>query len=530
MVLGLIVCLIGAWVFIFVYKYKKLFLFGDDLCLTLVNRRTNHFFKQNLHIMKYRFFTLVTSLFLLASSNINASHLSGAEFHFEHVSGNDYVVSLHLYRDCNGVNIQTSVTVNMESAICGINTGYSLYITSGPNIVTTIPGSQTTCMGGAVQGYEEYIYSDTITLPAQCSDWIFSWSSCCRNAAITNLVNPGGSSMYIESTFDNTIVNNSPTYFIDPIFYGSMGSNFSVALGGFDPDGDQLLFSLAAPVDGAGSAIAFTSGLSVAQPLEIAPATAISFSATTGQFDCVLSTGTQVVVFDVIVEEWRNGQKIAEHRRSLQILPINLGGGQMLAPPVVNNPSNGSIIDAYTMEYNLAGQPFSFSMLFNDQDANDVITYNAAYSTLETIFSTAQVTSANPNGNLNELELTVTIPNPSPTLFSIVIEENNYLQQSFSYELRAANATNVNTVASKLSNVRIYPNPVAKTTTFEVDSEAYEQLELTVFGMTGQVVHTQTSAATNLLEFNRGDLPAGVYSFQLRGDGVTVHTGLLQLK
>lgn len=480
--------------------------------------------------MKYRFFILLTAFFVLTSTKVNASHLSAAEFHFEHVSGNDYVVSLYVYRDCNGINVPNSVSVSMESVSCNINNNITLAMTSGPTVVTTIPGSQTTCLGGSIQGYEEYIYSDTITFPAQCTDWHFSWSSCCRNGAITNLVNPAAASMYVESTFDNTIVNNSPTYFIDPIFYGSMGANFSVALGGFDVDGDQLVFSLAAPASGANTAVAFASGLSIAQPLNISPASTVSFSTTTGQFDCILSGSPQIVVFDVIVEEWRSGQKIAEHRRSLQILPINVGGGQMLAPPVINNPSNGSIVDAYTMEYNSGAQPFSFSMSFNDSDANDVLTYNAVYSSLETIFPNAQVTSTNPNGNLNELELNVSIPNPSPTLFSIVIEENNYLQQSFSYELRNANATNVNKIENNPTNVRIYPNPVAKTTTFEVNGEEYANLELTVFGMTGQVVHTQTSSNTNVLSFNRGELPAGIYSFQLRGDGAMFNTGLLQLK
>jgi hypothetical protein len=480
-------------------------------------------------IMKQRIFTLLAAFFLLASFNANASHLSGAEFHFEHLNGNDYIVSLHLYRDCNGIAMPSNVTVQMTSVNCSLSNTVTLELTSGPNVVTTIPGTQTSCMGGFVQGYEEYIYSDTLAFPSQCTDWHFSYGSCCRNGAVTNLVNPSSAGLLVESTFDNTVVNNSPVYFIDPIFYGSMGSNFSVALGGFDPDGDQLVFSLAAPSDNPAAPIPFMAGLSIAQPLEILPGTSVAFSPTTGQFDCVLSTATQVVVFDVIVEEWRNGQKIAEHRRSLQILPINVGG-HMLSPPVVNNPSNGTIVDAYTMEYNSAGQPFSFSMSFNDQDANDVITYNAAYSTLQMIFPNAQVVSTNPNGNLNELELSINIPNPSPTLFSIVIEENNYLQQSFSYELRDANATNVNNIEAKPTAVRIYPNPVAKTTTFEVDGEAYKSLELTVYGMTGQVVSTKTTSGTNLLEFNRGDLPAGIYSFQLRGDGILVNTGLLQLK
>ncbi|CAA6830139.1 MAG: Unknown protein [uncultured Aureispira sp.] len=480
--------------------------------------------------MNDRIFTLVAAFILLASSAINASHLSGAEFHFEHVSGNDYIISLALYRDCNGINVPSTVSVQMESLNCAINNNLTFPLTSGPTVVTSIPVAQTTCLGGVIQGYEEYIYSDTVTFPASCTDWHFSYGSCCRNAAVTNLVNPSSAGLLVESTFNSGVVNNAPIYFIDPIFYGSMGANFSVALGGFDPDGDQLVFSLAAPLDDPSAPIPFVAGLSTAQPLEILPGTAVSFSATTGQLNCVLSTAPQIVVFDVLVEEWRNGQKIATHRRSLQILPINLGGGQMLAPPIVNNLSNGSIVDAYTMEYTSAAQPFSFSMLFNDQDMGDVLTYNAAYSTLETVFPNAQVTSTNPNGNLNDLELSIQIPNPSPSLFSIIIEENNYLQQSFSYEIRAANTTNVHSVETKPVAVRIYPNPVAQTTTFEVRNAVYETLELTVFGMTGQLVSTQTTSSNHVLEFNRGDLPAGIYSFQLRGDAVLVNTGLLQLK
>lgn len=477
-------------------------------------------------IHKFPFFIVALLCF---SQNIYASHLSAAEFTFEHVSGNDYIVSLYVYRDCNGINVPQTVLVDMNSANCAVNNQITLLKTSGPTMVTTIPGAQTTCMGGMVQGYEEYVYSDTITFPNQCTDWVFSWSSCCRNAAITNLSNPGGASMYIESTFDNTIVNNSPTYFIDPIFYGSMGANFSVALGASDPDGDQLVFSLAAPLGSATTTVPFMPGLSVAQPLDILPGTAVSFSSTTGQFDCVLNTGSQIVVFDVVVEEWRGGQKIAEHRRSLQILPINLGSGNMVAPPTLGNATGGSIINSNTLEFNSAGQPFSFSMSFADQDAGDVITYNAVYSSLETTFPNAQVTTSHPNGNQNELELNVTLPTPSPTIFSIVIEENSMLQQSFSYELRDATATNITKTAATTS-VRVYPNPVAKTSIFEVLSETYQTLDLYIFDVTGQLVHTQTSQSSNTLEFNRANLPAGVYSFQLKGDHKMINAGVLQLQ
>ncbi|BDS14757.1 T9SS type A sorting domain-containing protein [Aureispira anguillae] len=481
--------------------------------------------------MLHKFSTfIITLLLLFTASKADASHLSAAEFTFQHVSGNDYVVSLYVYRDCNGIGVPNNISVMMESINCNVNNTIILNQTSGPTLVTTIPGAQTSCMGGMVQGYEEYVYSDTITFPNQCTDWVFSWSSCCRNAAITNLTNPGAASMYIESTFNNTVVNNSPVYFIDPIFYGSMGANFSVALGGFDPDGDQLVFSLAAPLSNATTTVPFMAGLTTAQPLDILPGTAVSFSGTTGQFDCVLNTGSQIVVFDVIVEEWRAGQKIGEHRRSLQILPINVGSGNMLPPPAISNASGGTIINANTLEYASSTQPFSFSMSFADQDAGDAITYNSAYSSLETAFPNAQITSSNPNGNTNELELNITLPTPSATIFSIVIEENNLLQQSFSYELRGATTTGVNTIEEQAA-VRVYPNPMGQTTIFEVLSKDYKKLHLSIFDMAGQLVHSQTQeGGKQQLQFDRKNLPAGVYTFKLEGDTQIVNAGLLQLK
>ncbi len=474
--------------------------------------------------------TLILGLMLLAATQTKASHLSAAEFTYSHISGNDYLISLYLYRDCNGVGMATSVNINMSSVSCGISGQTALLTQLGaPTLVTAIPGGQTTCQGGVIQGYEEYIYQATVTMPAQCADWLLSYSVCCRNAAITNLVSPSSQSAYIESTMNNLLVNNSPHYYIDPVFYGSMGNNFSVALGGSDPDGDQLVFQLAAPLHDAVTPITFSPGLSVAQPLDIMPGTNIAFSTTTGQFNCILAVGAQIVVFDIIVHEYRNGNLLASHRRSFQILPINLGGYSMPVP-TVNTTANGTVLDPYTMEYTTPGQPFSFSMLFADPDSSDVITYNALYSSIQTRFPNATVTSSNPSGGLNELKLDVTIPTPAPALFNILVEENGFLQHSFTYQLVDASATSVGIIKEEATKLRVYPNPMETATTFEVLEGNYEALNLQIFDITGRSIHTQTVQGTQQIQFHRNNLPAGVYSYQLLGDGELIQADLLEVR
>jgi hypothetical protein len=473
---------------------------------------------------------LIIGFLLIAATETKASHLSAAEFQYTHISGNDYLVSLYLYRDCSGIGMPSSVSVNMSSVNCGISNNVTLSQFGTATYVLAIPGGQTTCQGGVIPGYEEFVYQATITMPAQCTDWIFSWSNCCRNAAITNLVNPSSKSIYIESTMNNTVVNNSPKYYIDPLFYGSMGSNFSVALGGYDIDGDQLLFRLEAPLDNAMSPIPFATGLSVAQPLTVLAGTPVNFSPATGQFSCVLGASAQIVVFDIIVEEYRSGVLIASHRRSFQILPINTGGHSMTAPSI-GISANGTVVDQYRMEYTSAGQPFSFSMIFTDNDVADVITYNAVHSSIMARFPDAQVTTSYPGGTAqNILQLGVTLPTPAPALFNILLEENGFLQHSFSYEIAAAATTSVEALDEKSTVVNVYPNPMEASTTFEILEGNYQEFSLQIFDLTGRSIYNQSVQGGTQVQFNRNDIPAGMYIYKLRGDNQLIKADLLEMK
>jgi len=472
---------------------------------------------------------LLSLIFLMGFTHqIQASHLAAAEFEYTHISGNDYAVSLYLYRDCAGIMLPSSAIVTLASSSCSQNSSITLPLVAN-NPVTSIPWTQTTCQGGSLPGYEEAIYTDTITLPMACTDWHISYQNCCRNASITNLQSPAAQSFYVSTTIDNSagINNNSPRYFIDPLFYGSMGSNFSAALGGVDPDGDSLVFSVAAPLDNATTPISFNTGLSVSQPLMIASGTTVSFSNSTGQFNCVLSGSMQVVVFDILVEEYRNGSKIAEHRRTLQLLPVNLSGNSAMTNPNGSVTSGGTMINSSTFGYQ-SGQPMNFSLLFNDPDASDTITYNATLSSIMNAFPTAQVNTSNPNGNSNELLVDVTIPSPSSTSFMVLLEESGFLQHSFTFELQEASIT----PTTKLSTnqvVRLFPNPMHASITFDL-GKTYEQAHINLFNAKGQLIRSTQVNNQRQVQLQRQDLPAGLYFYQVHADGQQLDQGKLSVQ
>lgn len=73
--------------------------------------------------------------------------------------------------------------------------------------------------------------------------------------------------------------------------------------------------------------------------------------------------------------------------------------------------------------------------------------------------------------------------------------------------------------------LKVFPNPFTETATFQVDGQRYGNLTLEIIDLNGKtMVHTQ-GANTNKLVLKRGELPAGMYIFRLKGEGNVVGTG-----
>jgi hypothetical protein len=73
--------------------------------------------------------------------------------------------------------------------------------------------------------------------------------------------------------------------------------------------------------------------------------------------------------------------------------------------------------------------------------------------------------------------------------------------------------------------VTVYPNPFKQMTTLEVTGKDYEQLELSVFDVTGRLVKTIRSTEKNRIQLTRDEMTQGVYFYQLKGDDQLINTG-----
>lgn len=122
-----------------------------------------------------------------------SSHIVGGALTYTYNGGNNYTVMLKLYRDCSGVAFPATAPISVLQA------NGSLF---APSLNFTLPGGAITNVApilppcatspSVVPCVEERVYTATVTLPASPGGMHLVYSVCCRNPAISNIVNPGG--------------------------------------------------------------------------------------------------------------------------------------------------------------------------------------------------------------------------------------------------------------------------------------------------------------------------------------------------
>lgn len=272
----------------------------------------------------FKILTLLTvAASLLQISEVSATHSQGSDISYTCLGGNQYLLSLSFYRDCSGINAPNTVTVNAASTSCGENLNVTLnrVAGTGQEITTICPTMATTCTTGNFPGVQEYVYEGIVNLPQQCADWVFSFSICCRNGVINTIQNPLNQRIYVEANLDNLNYpcNSSPSFSNPPVPFICQGQTYCFNHGAIDADGDSLVYSLITPYHNATTNVTYLPGYSATQPLTSVIPTTID--AQTGDV-CMTPTQLEVTVFAVLVEEFRNGVKIGDVIRDMQVQVI----------------------------------------------------------------------------------------------------------------------------------------------------------------------------------------------------------------
>lgn len=253
-----------------------------------------------------------TAMLIAFSYDARASHLAGGEIFYEHVAGTvrDYKVTLIIYRDVSGIPLGNTANLSYSSS-CNSGGSQSLNATPGTTLNAPVTGAYP-CVSlntpGSV-GFSSYSYQGTITLPANCNDWVFYWSSCCRNPAITNINFPSGQGFLIQAKLNNNLGQNSSPVFITPpvkqfCLKGQNDPPFNWSQAAIEADGDSIVYAKGAPLDDPfpGTPIPWAPGYSINDPMSTW--NGIALNDATGTFSFQPSQ-IEVDVFKVDVNEYR---------------------------------------------------------------------------------------------------------------------------------------------------------------------------------------------------------------------------------
>lgn len=305
--------------------------------------------------------------FFFGNPEAKASHAMGADITYEYIGPNQYLVTFSFYRDCSGIPAPTFIDLGINNS-CGFpaQTINLNPLASSPTQISPVcPTELSTCNGGSYTGIEEWIYQGVVNLPGPCADWSFSHGESARNAAITTITGAGSDILYVYTQLNNTngITNNSPIFSNRPVPFACVGQRFCFNHGAFDLDGDSISYQLITPLTAQNTTVTYLPGYSNTQPILSSPA--VQFNTTTGDI-CMTPTQTDVTVFAVLVNEYRNGVLIGQVERDIQLTVNNCNNYLPFLTGINGAPSFSRTI--------CAGQPFSFYVASIDTNIADTTT------------------------------------------------------------------------------------------------------------------------------------------------------------
>ena len=274
--------------------------------------------------MMSRLTLLVTTL--LGASQLNATHIIGGEFYYDHLGGSQYQVTLKLYRDCTGIAFDASAVIGVFDGQGGLLYTQSLSFPGGSFIPITLDSPCLTLPPDVC--VETTSYTGIFDLPPTADGYQLTYQRCCRTAIISNLITPGDLGLTVTMRIPGSgIVSNSSARFNElPPVALCLNAPLIFDHSAFDPDGDSLTYELCTPYNGGTSLdpqpnppsappysfLPWAAGYSETYPIDSDPAIAID--PVTGQLTLTPTLQGSFTV-GVCVKEYRDGVLLTETRR-----------------------------------------------------------------------------------------------------------------------------------------------------------------------------------------------------------------------
>jgi len=334
--------------------------------------------------------TLIKLLFfllLILSGKAHATHVMGTDFAYECLGSGKYRIIMNLYRDCNGISMDSTVQYYYKCQ-GAFTSGTSRTATRIE--VTDVTGIDSAC--GVVSkcntgsnfnyGIEQHVYVDTLDFSSvSCCSITVYYSVCCRNNGIST--GAAGQNFYSEMTINKCLsaCNSSPKYTNYPVAIVCKDQDVVLNSGAVDTIdvGDSLSYELTSSLRGATSNVTYYGSFRYYRPLTFlgfpnsnqALPSGFHLDPTTGDLAFRPTQVNQMSVVAFKVKEWRKDstgtwQQIGESRRDLQVIVINCVNSN-------GDPNSLPVLATQSIAKVCSGDSVTMQIVVSDTNAADTV-------------------------------------------------------------------------------------------------------------------------------------------------------------
>ena len=352
---------------------------------------------------------LVASLFFLSVTSF-ATHIAGGELYYEYIGPGaaantaKYKLTMRLFKECSsssGVSLPTEKVIVAAYNNPGLSYFSKVSLTyyappANLNPFQNTPGAIPCLTGNTSSCYYIGLYTGEIELPITTTGYTLVWTRYTRMANIANI--PG---VNLGATFTNQIPgslvlpnanNSSPQFLLKDTIIVCKQLPISLDYGALDPDGDSLSYKFVTAYDGYGGSsglpdpfntngppatfqlvpLSYNAPFSATSPL----GSTVTINAQSGLISGTAPAMPGKYVVCVAIEEWRNEQKINEHRKDFILTVADCSLNQANIGPD-DRTCNGF---SFSFINNAQGQFTNYLWSFGDGSTATSATINHTYT------------------------------------------------------------------------------------------------------------------------------------------------------
>lgn len=303
---------------------------------------------------------------VICAGMAKGTHLIGGELYYTSLGSDVYEITLKVYRDCNPANNTNNQGFDPVVSVAAYTTGGSFVdsIQIAQGAVSMVPpvGNDPCSTPPASICVEQCVYTGTMFLPAGVGGYVLSYQRCCRSPIVQNLFQPNTQGLTCTVAVPEVALvgaNSSPRFTSLPPIALCLGQNIVMANPATDPDGDQLVYDLAAPFTGGSTitpiplppgpppynSVSWNTGYSVANMIDATPALAVDPDNGTITLTPTL-LGSYVV--GLRVSEYRDGVQLSQVVRDVRfdVVPCTT-----LLNSIIADQQASSICSGLTMDF-----------------------------------------------------------------------------------------------------------------------------------------------------------------------------------